>query len=118
METSGGASGTRIYAYDAAGHVVEEMSQTGAVQNEYLYLSDRLIARVPSQSSTTAYYYFGDNLGTSRVIVDQTGAKCYDADYFPWGAEQQVFTNTCPQNCVQNANANSRYCSSWNIFRG
>jgi len=98
VETSGGASGTRIYAYDAVGHVVEEMSQTGAVQNEYLYFGDQLIARVPSQSTTAAYYYFGDNLGTSRVIVDQTGAKCYDADYFPWGAEQQVFTNTCPQN--------------------
>ena len=44
------------------------------------------------------YYYYGDFLETSRVMADENGDKCYDADYFPWGGEQYVFTNTCPQN--------------------
>ncbi|MDR3562922.1 MAG: hypothetical protein P4N59_16015, partial [Negativicutes bacterium] len=37
VKDSGGASGTRIYAYDAAGEVVEETDQNGGVLNEYLY---------------------------------------------------------------------------------
>jgi RHS repeat-associated protein len=40
--------------------------------------------------------YFGDALGTSRQISFVGDPPCYDADYFPWGAEQEVYTNTCP----------------------
>ena len=47
---------------------------------------------------TYVSYYLHDNLGTTRMIVDQTSTVCYDADYFPWGGEQYVYTNTCPQN--------------------
>ncbi len=32
------------------------------------------------------------------MITDNHGAKCYDADYFPWGGEQHVYVNTCSQN--------------------
>jgi RHS repeat-associated protein len=32
------------------------------------------------------------------MIINQAGTVCYDADFFPWGAEQYVHTNTCPQN--------------------
>lgn len=44
------------------------------------------------------YYDFSDNVGTPRVIIDEHGNKCYDADYFPWGGEQAVYANSCPQN--------------------
>ncbi len=44
------------------------------------------------------YYYYSDYLGTSRVSSDENGNKCYDADYFPWGDEQNVYVNTCTQN--------------------
>jgi len=77
--------------------VIEEDAQNGTPQNEYLYLGRQRIARV-YQLFTGPYYYYGDNLGTSRVIADENGNMCYDADYFPWGGEQYVFTNTCPQN--------------------
>ena len=43
------------------------------------------------------YYYYGDHLGTARVTTDDSGNKCYDADYFPWGLEQDVYVNSCPQ---------------------
>jgi|HubBroStandDraft_6_1064221.scaffolds.fasta_scaffold50608_2 RHS repeat-associated protein len=36
-------------------------------------------------------------LGTSRVITTNTGAVCYDADFYPYGGERP-YTNTCPQN--------------------
>jgi RHS repeat-associated protein len=47
---------------------------------------------------SSSYYYYADYLGTSRASVDENGNKCYDADYFPWGNEQDVFVNTCTQN--------------------
>ncbi|MFZ0794487.1 MAG: RHS repeat-associated core domain-containing protein, partial [Candidatus Korobacteraceae bacterium] len=91
---SGGASGTRIFWYDEAGKVIEE--EDGSNVNEYLYVGDQRIARIYNLFSP--YYYYSDYLGTSRVSADENGNKCYDADYFPWGDEQQVYVNTCPQN--------------------
>jgi RHS repeat-associated protein len=42
-------------------------------------------------------YYVSDELGTSRVITRNTGALCYDADFYPYGGERP-YTNNCPQN--------------------
>jgi RHS repeat-associated protein len=36
-------------------------------------------------------------LGTSRLITQNNGAVCYDADFDPFGGEH-AYTNTCPQN--------------------
>jgi RHS repeat-associated protein len=36
-------------------------------------------------------------LGTSRLITQNNGAVCYDADFDPYGGEH-AYTNTCPQN--------------------
>jgi len=30
------------------------------------------------------------------MIASQSDTVCFDADVYPWGAEQQVNTNTCP----------------------
>ena len=32
------------------------------------------------------------------MITDQSGNKCYDADFYPWGTEQSPYVNTCTQN--------------------
>ncbi len=96
VKDSGGASGTRIYVHDVQGNVLEELAQNGVVNDEYVYLGTTRIARVHNFSQI--YYYYGDHLGTARVITDNSGAKCYDADYFPWGGEQHVYVNTCSQN--------------------
>jgi len=93
----GGASGQRIYVHDPAGHAIMELDQNGTTLNEYLYLGDSRIARVSTEGGPV-YYYYGDHLGTARVITDGVGNKCYDADYFPWGLEQHVYANSCPQN--------------------
>ena len=96
VKSSGGASGSRIYWYDAGGNVVEEDSLSGKGTSEYLYVGHQRIARV--YNFGPAYFYYGDHLGTSRVSADEAGNMCYDADYFPWGNEQDIFVNTCPQN--------------------
>ena len=77
--------------------MIEETDQNGAVLNEYLFLGDQRIARV-YQLYNGVYYYFEDNLGTTRVIANADGYRCYDADLFPWGGEQTFYINSCPQN--------------------
>jgi RHS repeat-associated protein len=42
-------------------------------------------------------YYVEDLLGTSRLITQNNGTVCYDADFDPYGGEH-AYTNTCAQN--------------------
>jgi RHS repeat-associated protein len=43
------------------------------------------------------FYYFGDALGSARVITTSTGTVCYDADFYSFGGERSYTTN-CTQN--------------------
>jgi RHS repeat-associated protein len=73
-----------------------ESRQDGSILNEYLYVGGQRVARVANLGSI--YYYYGDHLGTARLITNGGGTTCYDADYFPWGGEQNVYVPTCQQN--------------------
>lgn len=46
----------------------------------------------------TVYYYFGDELGSTRVITDSNGNICYDTDYYPFGGEHGPYVFNCSQN--------------------
>jgi len=46
---------------------------------------------------STVYYYFADQLGTSRVMTDSNGTICFDADFYPFGGERD-YTDNCTQN--------------------
>jgi RHS repeat-associated protein len=48
-----------------------------------------------NNSGSTIFYYFGDSLGTARVITDSAGTVCYDADFYPYGGERTPYTNNC-----------------------
>lgn len=100
MKASGGASGTTIYWRDQKGQVLSETDQSGSVNNNYIYMNGQAVAWIDiGHGAPTKYqYYLHDHLGTTRVITTSTGAVCYDADFFPWGGEQHLFTNTCSQN--------------------
>ena len=100
VQTSGGASGTTIFWRDQKGQVLSETDQTGSVNNNYIYLNRQAVAWIDiGHGVPTAYrYYIHDHLGTTRVMTTSTGSVCYDADFFPWGGEQHLFTNTCSQN--------------------
>ncbi len=95
VKSSGGASGTRVYWYDDDGNVVDQTDQSG-IPTLYFYLNGAKLAEFPSLNNF--YYYYGDHLGTTRMMTDSSGAVCYDADFFPWGSEQSVLVNTCSQN--------------------
>ncbi len=75
--------------------MLEETSLTGALTNDYVFFGNGRVAQ--RTSSAAIYYYFGDHLGTSRVMTTSAGAVCYSADFYPFGGER-VFTDTCAQN--------------------
>ncbi len=101
VEATGGSSGTRVYWYDESGNVLSESDQNGVFQNDYIFFNGQKITWVDlgHGQPTTNNYYLTDHLGNNRMIITQFGTVCYDADFYPWGVEQYVKTNTCP---VQN----------------
>lgn len=90
-------SNGKLYWYGNAGKVLEETDLSGNLTSEYVFFGGTRVARRDSPSNNI-FYYFGDQLGTSRAIV-QSGqtSPCYDADFFPFGGEHAL-VNTCPQN--------------------
>jgi RHS repeat-associated protein len=90
-----GPPGT-LYWYGKDGEVLLETDTSGNLLNEYVFLNGERVAR--RDSSGNVFYYFEDQIGSTRVITDSSGNVCYDADFFPFGGEQNVYTNTCPQN--------------------
>jgi RHS repeat-associated protein len=88
------SSGT-LYWYGPGGEVLDETDLSGNLTSEYVYFNGRRIAR--RNASGSVYYYAGDFLGSARAMVTSSGAKCYDADFYPFGGERSV-SNTCPQN--------------------
>jgi RHS repeat-associated protein len=97
-------SNGKIYWYGMDGHVLDETDLTGSVTNsnfsEYIFSAGRRIAR--HDSSNNVYYYLNDHLGTSRVMAEvpsgsTTATLCYDGDFYPFGGER-AYTNTCSQN--------------------
>jgi RHS repeat-associated protein len=53
------------------------------------------VALLPAGS--TAQFYAEDMLGSSRIVTTNTGAVCYDADFYPFGGER-TYINSCLQN--------------------
>jgi RHS repeat-associated protein len=90
-------SSGKLYWYGAGAEPLAESDLSGNISEEYIFFGGKRVAR-RVVSSGTVFYYLGDHLGTSRVIVQasQTTA-CYEADYLPYGKER-VITDTCPQN--------------------
>jgi len=95
-------SNGKLYWYGmGGGDPLDETDSAGNTNNssfnEYVFLRGKRVAR--RDFSNNVFYYFGDHLGTSRVIVQAGQASpCYDADYYPFGGEAVIATNTCPQN--------------------
>ena len=91
----------KIYWYGMGSDPLDESDGTGSTTNtgfsEYVFFNGKRVAR--RDSSGNVFYYFTDHLGSSREIV-QAGqtSPCYDADFYPFGRESTVYTNTCPQN--------------------
>jgi RHS repeat-associated protein len=78
------------------GDTLVETDLSGNLRNEYVFVAGRRIAQ--RTSAGVVYYYFVDQLSSTRVITDSQEHKCYDTDYLPFGLEAGPYTNTCSQN--------------------
>jgi RHS repeat-associated protein len=92
-----------LYWYGMGSDALDETDASGNLPNEYIFFGGKRTAR--RDSSGNIFYYFADQIGTSRAIV-QAGqtTPCYDQDFYPYGreiphgSEIPAFVNTCPQN--------------------
>src|SRR4029077_15026725 len=95
LSKSSGTFTSKLYWYGPSGEVLAETNGKGQNPTEYIFFGGQRIAVLPATGNPS--YYVEDLLGTSRVITTNTGAVCYDADFYPFGGERS-YINTCPQN--------------------
>lgn len=76
IQSSGGAAGTVLYAYDELGHLFGEYSSTGTLIEETLWLGDIPVATLrPSGSTVAVYYVHSDQLNTPRAVTRPSDNK-------------------------------------------
>lgn len=95
------------YLYDPDGHLLAEHDGgTGAVQKEYIWLDDQLVAMVDSTASPakTLFVHAGQ-IGEPLVMTDSTKAKVWDGYVDPYGIAQTFSSAT--------ANIDLRFPGQW-----
>jgi RHS repeat-associated protein len=96
-----------LYWRNITGENIAETDSTGSTANanyhEYVFFVGRRVAR-SDPSSGIQYYYFADQIGSTRSVAEVTpsnsptdGTVCFNADYYPYGQEID-YTTTCLQN--------------------
>ena len=88
---------TTYYVYGSGNQLVGELSSSGAVLREYVYLESEPLALIEYQTSPGVYYYINDHLGTPQQLVGQDGSVVWEAGYQPYG-EAQITTGTVANN--------------------
>ena len=88
-------SSGKLYWYGAGGDILAETDASGNTLAEYVFFGGKRLAMLPAGGNPI--YYVEDMLGSSRVITQNNGAVCYDADFDPFGGEH-AYSNSCPQN--------------------
>lgn len=78
-----------IYSYD--GKLMAEYNTYGQWVRDYIYIGNQLIAEY---IGTTYYYYASDQINSTRVVTDNSGAVVYSAAYDPYGGIQKTWIST------------------------
>jgi RHS repeat-associated protein len=79
-------SNGKIYWYGAGTEILDESDLSGNITDEYIFFGGKRIAR--RDSSGNIVYYAADHLGTSRVVVNSSGAILDQSDFYPFGGER------------------------------
>ncbi len=87
------SSGT-LYWRSYTGQVLEETDTSGNMERDYIFFAGRRIAW--RDSSGNVYYYFADALSSTRAVTDATGNTCFEADYYPYGQENDYNSSCSP----------------------
>ena len=65
------------------------------MQIDYIFFDGHRVASI--DSSGNVHYLFSDVLGSTRVATDSSGNVCFDADYYPYGQENDYSTSCDPE---------------------
>ncbi len=80
----------KLYWRGESGNTLAETDATGSTSNsyyhEYIFFAGMRIAR-SDVSSSTVYYYFVDQIGSTRVVAQADGTVSFKQEYFPYGQE-------------------------------
>jgi RHS repeat-associated protein len=82
------------FLYDAGGHVISELNQSGTWTRAEVYAAGRHIATYSGGSGGTTYFAHIDWLGTERVRTNMAGAACETVTSLPFG-DGQLTTGSC-----------------------
>jgi RHS repeat-associated protein len=89
VQSTGGTSGTVLYAYDEAGHLLGEYDGTGTPIEETVWLGDIPVATLRSSSAGVAIYYVhSDQLNTPRQVTRPSdNAQMWTWNSDPFGTD-------------------------------
>jgi RHS repeat-associated protein len=90
---SSSSAGASYYIYDSGGKLLAEYDCSGACVKDYLYLGGKMIGEyVPTTGSY--YYYASDQINSTRLVTDATGAVVHSAQYDPYGGLYKTWVDT------------------------
>jgi RHS repeat-associated protein len=81
------------YLHDHSGRLLAEYDQSGSCVKDYINLKNRLLAEYLLIGSKY-YYYTSDQINSTRIITDSSGAVVYSAVFDPYGGMQKQWVNT------------------------
>ena len=92
----GAVTGTTLYQYDRAGHLLEETDDQGSPLVDYIYLGDTPVAAL-APNEGKVYFLHTDRLDTPQIATDSSQTAVWAASYGPFGE-----MTTTPGLIVQN----------------
>jgi RHS repeat-associated protein len=89
-------STTTHYIFDRFGHLLSEANgSTGAIQKEYIWMDDLLVAEIDDTGSSPVMYYVStDHLGRPQKMTDATATVVWDGVFDPFGNVTSVTGST------------------------
>jgi RHS repeat-associated protein len=85
--------GMTYYFYDSGGRLLSEYDQAGVCVKDYLYLGGKMIGEFQPVGSKY-YYYASDQINSTRLVTNATGAVVHSAQYDPYGGLYKTWVDT------------------------
>jgi len=80
-----------IYSFD--GRLLAEYNVFGHWVRDYVYFGGQLVAEYRATEQGSKYYYYAsDQINSTRIVTDNTGAVVYSAAHEPYGGIQKTWT--------------------------
>ena len=80
-----------IYSFD--GRLLAEYDIYGACLRDYIYMGSRLVAEY-APATGQYFYYMQDQIGSTRVVTNDTGTVVYAEAHDPYGGIQKTWVST------------------------